>query len=147
MCEVTCPRCRRFLSLTPPPKGQFKQVSCWGCNFAFLLEVTESGTHIVSGMVLGEMESEETRIPNVPPEFVTLSGQKVYSFDEGEVTRKSQWGNWVSGPEWKPADTIECPAETPLDIAKAMARAEREERYEDCAVLRDRLKALQNPIL
>jgi hypothetical protein len=129
MCEVTCPRCRRFLSLTPPEKGQFKQVSCWGCNFAFLLEVTESGTHIVSGMVLGETEAfEQPR------------------FDDREVTRL-QWGNWTSDPgPWMPADTIECPAETPLDIAKAMARAEREERYEDCAVLRDRLKALQNPI-
>jgi hypothetical protein len=130
MCEVTCPRCRRFLSLTPPQKGHFKQVSCWGCNFAFLLEVTESGTHIVSGMVLGEAE-----------------GYDQPRFDDREVTRL-QWGNWVSGPApWMPLPDSSAPIETPRDIALAIARAEQIEDYETCAVLRDRLKALQNPIL
>jgi hypothetical protein len=123
--------------MTPPEKGQFKQVSCWGCNFAFLLEVTESGTHIVSGMVLGEIESEDAtklKWTNwMPPEVSMIGMTPTYRAEPKAGLPEINAG---------------LPSlETPRDIALAIARAEKIEDYETCAVLRDRLKALQNPIL
>jgi hypothetical protein len=114
-------------------------VSCWGCNFAFLLEVTESGTHIVSGMVLGEIERQDE----------VFSGTTASEFaDKGMDSLFHYAGPGMESERVRLFGTAPMPEPyTPREIALAMARAERREDYETCAVLRDRLKALQNPII
>lgn len=139
--KVACLSCRRPIVVTPAPIGNIVPVQC-SCGCSMLLETTLDDTKVLTRDSLPNDWQNDGDINLLEGPFVSVGR---FYLPEEDQPQNEPFERSNSGAEWLIKKHKSLPPDQQIkNLRKALSNMEQRQEFEDCALIRDLLKELEN---